>query len=297
LNSALLVGISTLPEYRGQGVAKKTLIYTMNWLRENGYSLVTLTSLYPTIYDSYGFKHISYLKEYDIPIDNFPTIKYQDGIVVKKVDKNDYKDLVDIYISFQKQRHIYYIRDNNIFKQLHEEIIVEKGNIYIIYNGNEPIGYFLAILENKILHIREFAFTNRLAINTFFSFIHHHKGQVENILITTPKDEQFEETLQWNTNCSMSVKPHMLGRILDIKPFLEFLNPSGVSLNIIDDIFNENSVLLDGQNKSKEKKLNIKQITPALFNYYNVNLAKVYNIDIPITTIDKSAVPFLNQYI
>ncbi|MFP4457401.1 MAG: enhanced intracellular survival protein Eis [Clostridia bacterium] len=295
---ALIVGISTLPEYRGQNIMHSIIMHTMKYLYKEDYSMVLLTARYPIIYKKYGFNYISSHKNYEFPLKNIPEVKLPKSIYIKRADEKDYNILAALYKNFQESRKIYFERDASIFKQLYEELVVENGNIYLIYKNNEAIGYFFSILSKSQIIIREFVYKDRFAIKALFSYLYYHQGQVYKASITAPKDEMFEELLNWDIDCDAFIKPFMLGRILNINKFIDIFKGSNISYNITDKIINSNSVIIN-QSNSENINLDISNISQLIFDYIDVETFRKYNqINCKnFNLLDKKITPFLNQYI
>jgi len=297
-NVALLVGISTLPEYRGLHIMHDLMHYVFQYLRKANYSLVFLTAKYPSFYKNYGFKFIASHKNYYIPLENIPKYEMPSNISINSITREDYNLLTDLYKEFHLDRKIYFERDATLFKQMHEELKVENGNIYLIKRDNKAIGYFFSILSKKDLSIREFIYKDRTAIDAFFSYLYYHQGQVSHVAITSPKDEMFEEIINWNVECKAKIKPFMLGRILDINIFSNLFEFKNLSVKISDNIIEENSVNFN-KNSLGVIDMDISKLSQLLFNYIDVETFMKYNqiyLD-NFKFLENKITPFLNQYI
>lgn len=295
---ALIVGISTLPEYRGQKVMHDIMLYTIKYLHEKDYSMMFLTAKYPIIYKRYGFNYLSSHKKYDIPLKNIPEFKVPKSVSIKSVNEEEYNILASLYNKTQLSREIFFDRDASLFKQLHEELLVENGDIYVIKKDDIPIGYFFSILSEDKLIIREFVYKDNNAIEAFFSFLFYHQGQVSSVSITSPKDEMFEEILNWDIDCKAIIKPFILGRILNISKFSDMLEVDNCSLKITDKIIISNTVTINNDNINVVN-LDIGKISQLLFNYINLDTFKIYNqIKYKDFNLSKNDItPFINQYI
>lgn len=299
LSSAFLLGISTLPEYRGQKAMQNIFLFLIEHLRENNYSLVFLTAKYPNIYKKYGFNFISAQKIYNIPILNVPSYKYSEGLNIRKTSIDDSKILIELFEEFHNDRKIYFKRNKSIFQQLKQELIVESGDIYLIESFGKPIGYFFALISNNELIIRELVYITSNALKAFIWFLHNHKGQAERVLVTTPLDSMLEEMLNWDKNCKIETQPFTLARILDITEFSEFLITTKQSIKINDNIISANNLTIGDINQDTVE-IEISQLSQFLFDYININEGKLLG-KLPTTANyllkhDKNT-HFLNQYI
>lgn len=217
-----IVGVSTYPEARGNGYMKKLMSHVLNILYEKGYSVAILMPIDYRLYRPYGFEHCYDLYEYHIDISSLKGYKKKGKF--RKAIEQDTQKLVEIYRQFLDSKHGYILRDEEYFSLFLKEIFSEDGQVYIyIDENNKPQGYIVYFFQEQNLFVRELFYQNQEALEAMLRFIYEHNTQVNRLILHTPAQDPIHFVLPNLRDTEVKIKPFIMGRVIDLKQFLESL--------------------------------------------------------------------------
>jgi predicted acetyltransferase len=256
LDTVYIVGVSTTPQYRGHGVMSKMFDFAFEYLYKKGLPLAILTAEQPSLYQNFGFRHISSLKKYILPIENI--IKYKTKLDIAIAKSSDYVNISKVYNSYLSDSNLYLVRDYKHIEKLHLEVTVEGGNLYVIRDNTKVVGYFIALLTEKSLFVREAIFLTKEAIERFLTYAYYHKGQIERLIVITSDKENLEAKVQWDITCKIELAPYMLARIINSTSFVKSseLKKPNDSFKVVDKFLNENNGIFSINNNTLIKANN-----------------------------------------
>lgn len=232
LDTSYVVGLATEPEKRGQGVVKNLLLASLIEMRKRGHYVSLLMPFKAQFYYPYDFEFCYHHLKYTIPIEDLKYLKKGYGEFKKVTSSSDYEKLSFIYDKFVKNKHGYVVRNEENWKHLIEEHLIEKGYIAVLEKESKPLGYLFYYLKDNKMIVKEMVFTEINAQKSIFKFIYNHSSQVE--------------TLEWNASLDdltylnlpdpkkgIEVFPFMTGRIVDVKEVLEKISyPKNIAAKI-----------------------------------------------------------------
>ncbi|MBE6122332.1 MAG: GNAT family N-acetyltransferase [Solobacterium sp.] len=188
LKASMLMGISTLPEYRGQGRMGELMHTVLDACSHS--ELITFIQAYdPKLYEPFGFRTVYYRSDYTL---------YRD--LVKKVSSSGCAydpspiDMLKVYSAFIRKFNGFYTRDLDYFVNLKKEIEAEGGKIVGFYNTkNQIAGYATLLSDGRQVKIEECIYLNSTALLKLVNAalmstnsVHLHVSQAENMKVIFP---------------------------------------------------------------------------------------------------------------
>ena len=289
-NTSYVVGVSTLPEVRGKGYMKHIMNFTLNELYKKGQLVSILMPIDYRLYRKYGYEHCYDQIEYEIDMEDLKGFKSEGSL--KKAKLNDIEEMINIETSFLKNLNGTVVRNKEYYENLFKEVESEEGHIYI-HKNYESDGYIIYFINGESIFVRELYYKNINALKGILKFIYNHNTQCKKVVISSTIDDKIRFILANPRNITMKLKPFMMGRIINLKKYLEDLDiesnkKASINICVKDDYINENNkifkVSLENNKLSVEAgdfdydvKFDINTISQLAFSYINGKEAYLLN--------------------
>ena len=259
-NTSYVVGVSTLPEARGRGYMKDIMEFSLKSLYEKGQLVSLLMPIDYRLYRKYGYENCYDILEYKINIDELSRYKLNGSLEELKYDKIE--TLVEIYKNSMKKLNATIIRDKNYYDTLFEEVKSEGGHIYL-YKEEDYKGYIIYFVNGENLFVRDMLYDSKNALESMLKFIYNHNTQCKETTIMTPINDNLKHILHNPKTCSISIKPFMMGRIINVVEFLKSIKIEtdieiSSKINIIDNQISQNNGVF--KISIKDSKINVEKI-------------------------------------
>lgn len=312
-NTSYVVGVSTLPQVRGRGYMKNIMKFMLKELYRKNQLVSILMPIDYRLYRKYGYEHCYDQIEYNINIEDLSSYKINGKLY--KANRYNINELVDISKDFLKDVNGNVERDDKFYQSLLEEIKSENGHIYIHENDGSE-GYIIYFLDGETMFVREIYYKNMDSLKSMLKFIYNHNTQCKKVKISAPINDKIKFVLDNPRTCDIKIKPFMMGRIINLKAYLESLtiksNIEG-SLNIlVKDNYIENNngvfkiqiknnrLFVEKVNEKHTVSFNINTLTQLAFSYIDMDEAILLN-DLKISKRDISLLNYIfkkrNNYI
>lgn len=160
--AAYLVGVITEPALRGQGIARRLLLYTLARLQQQGYTAALLYTDIPQFYRPLGFRYAYALRRISLPACRQDTAAgWQKATDVHQ----SIQQCAAIYRCMTAPWRGYIIRNDTNWRTLLGELQCDQGVIWILPQQ----AYVLAYPEDNDLIIREIGYTNQESLQAALS--------------------------------------------------------------------------------------------------------------------------------
>ncbi|NMS89922.1 GNAT family N-acetyltransferase [Clostridioides difficile] len=297
-NTSYVVGVSTLPEGRGTGYMSKVIEFTLNELYKKGQLVSILMPIDYRLYRRFGYEHCYDQIEYTLNTDDLKKFKSSGKMI--KADVSQIDDLIQIDRAFLNEVNGNVLKDEHYYENLFKEIQCEDGFLYI-HEEDEKDGYIVYFLQGDKMFVRELFYKNIDALKSMLKFIYNHNTQCKIATISAPIIDKIRFILDNPKDCEIKIKPFMMGRVINVKKFIEDIvidkdiNGS-INLLIEDKFIDENNGLFKvsiknhkiaieksdkkGIEESQEGfdiKLDINALTQLAFSYIDVEEAIFLN--------------------
>lgn len=267
-DSIYIVGVAVSPEYRGKGYMNTLLKECLKENYKRGVPFLFLSPINPEIYRKYGFEYVTTLDKVSFNFDSLVYTKIERAYDLKRVvvDSEDeiFYDLIQIYKNKMKDYFLYVERDVEYYKAWIKEIRSDGGEVYAIYLDREIKGYIALYKDEKVI-VREIFSSDRRAFENLLAFLNTYREYYKEVEIKNPTENSLVNYFTNQKRLKRESLPFIMGRVLNVKEFLEMLNIYGVefSIQVTDNLILENngvySFSSDGElNFSKDGEWDIK---------------------------------------
>lgn len=283
-DTSYVVGVSTLPEARGIGAMKDLMSTTLNELYDKNQVVSILMPIDYRLYRKFGYEHCYDQINYEIDMELLKDFK-SNG-VFKKALNEDIDYIVNIYENFLKDKNGYVKRDRNYYEILFKEIESENGYVYIHENKEQMDGYIIYFKMDDTMFVREIAYNNIDALKSILKFIYNHNTQFKKASINSIIDDKIKLIIPALKKIDMNIKPFMMGRVINVKKFIEGLNVSKditLKLRVKDGFIDQNNKMFLINNKEivesvstdedEDISMDINTFSQLAFSYIDVDEA------------------------
>lgn len=279
-----IVGVSTFPQVRGMGYMKNIMTFSLKELYKKGQLISILMPIDYRLYRKYGYEHCYDQLEYKIDINSLSSFKVNGRMY--KVNDSYIEEIIKINDNFLNELNGNIVRDNNYYKNLFKEVESEDGHIYI-HENNGYEGYIIYFLNGEEMFVRELFYKNIESLKSMLKFIYNHNTQCKKIIISAPINDKIRFILDNPKDSEIRIKPFMMGRVINLKKYLETLNinkniKGNTVIKIEDKFIEENNgvfhISINNGNIKVNKveddfklQFSINIITQLIFSYIDVN--------------------------
>ena len=305
-DTSYVVGVSTFPHVRGKGYMRHIMKFTLDELYKKGQLVSILMPIDYRLYRQYGYEHCYDQLEYNINIEDLKSFKIKGDIY--KVNKSYFKHLVDINNEFLNNINGSVKRDENYYENLIKEVKSENGHVYI-HKDKEFRGYIIYFINGDNMFVREVFYKDIDSLKSMLKFIYNHNTQCSKVTISTPINDKIRLVLENPKTAKINIKPFMMGRLINVKKYLETLEIKSnleleTNISVIDNYLDENNkvfniklknnkLIVNETNKKHDIELNINTLTQLAFSYIDIYDALIIN-NINKTDINKIAIDLLD---
>lgn len=158
------------------------------------------------------------------------------------------------------------------------------------------------------MFVREIFYKDIDSLKSMLKFIYNHNTQCSKITISTPINDKIRLVLENPKTSKINIKPFMMGRLINVKKYLETLEIKSnleleTNISVIDNYLDENNkvfnlklknnnLTVNETNKKHDIELNINTLTQLAFSYIDIDDALIIN-NINKTDINKIAIDLL----
>ncbi|MEF9990754.1 MAG: GNAT family N-acetyltransferase [Romboutsia sp.] len=306
-DTSYIVGVSTFPQVRGRGYMQNIMNFTLEELYKKNQLVSILMPIDYRLYRKYGYEHCYDQIEYKIDIEDLSKFKIN-GRLYKISDKH-IKDLIHIQRCFLQDVNGNVVRNEIYYKNLFEEVKSEDGYMYI-HKNNGYEGYIIYSIHGDTMMAREIFYKNIESLKSMLKFIYNHNTQCKRVIISAPIMDKVRHILDNPKTCEIKIKPFMMGRIINLKGYLESLDidydiEGSTKIMIEDKFILENNgvfkinahkgrLYVDNVDESYDMAFDINTITQIAFSYINLSEAFVLN-NIDGDKVNKDSVSLFNS--
>ena len=189
-----IAGVSTLPEFRGKGLAAKVMEETEKLAKSRGKAFTLLTPAIDGFYEKFGYTSCYERLEYSYCPSDFKPEKSR--CTAKKAGRADADAMMAVYDQFTACMDGYVKRTAKDFADIVEQYSLESGGVYLFYNeDDEPVAYIAYDLSDRTIFAEEIAYSCQQGLNAALEFIYLHSSQIDRTVIFAPLHSLLNSTL------------------------------------------------------------------------------------------------------
>ena len=252
-----VTSVCTYPEYTGQGIMKRLMFHSLKNMKDRGQSFAMLFPYSIPLYRKLGWEIISNKISYRVKDRQIPSKAKAPGFV-RRVDW-DNKDFMDLHSKFASLAHGCIFR-NSLAWEEYWRWDKDDTMVAIYYDvNNTPMGYMVYFIKEDIMYIKEMIYLNREAHEGLWEYIRAHESMIDEVHGNSYYSDPIAFEMD-DGDIKESVRPYIMGRIVDIDKFLSLYrcdkNANGIcfSFDISDSFLSwNNKKLTISFNKGKCK--------------------------------------------
>lgn len=104
--------------------------------------------------------------------------------------------------------------------------------VAIYYSRDDvPYGYMVYMISSDIMHVKEMIYLNREAQLGLWEYIHAHDSMIDEVRGNNYYSEPIAFELD-DSDIKETIRPYAMGRIIDIKQFLENMPSTLMNLHV-----------------------------------------------------------------
>ena len=228
-----IAGVSTVPEFRGKGLASRVMEYAEEVMKKRGRRFALLTPSIDNFYEKFGYTSCYERLEYSYCPSDFKPRK--SGCTAVKAGKADTDDMAVVYDKFCGFYDGYVKRTARDFADIIEQYSLESGGVYIFYDEKDkPVSYIVYDLSDRTIFADEIAYVNKKGLDAALEFIYLHGSQIDRSVVFAPSHSLLNSTL-YNRQIEIKYVPTVMmkdltGKTEDIRLFVGQTDGKGLPL-------------------------------------------------------------------
>ncbi len=290
-NINYVVGVSVKPESRGLGYSSMLLKETMNYQYRNNEDISILMPIDTEIYSRYGYINCFYRYEYNVSLSNIK-IRYSkynvEHVCLENIAKNKtlLLELSEFYHQNIADKFAYIKRDSAYFINKLEELKVDGGSLFTVYDNNILKGYMMLITKNGESEalVPEIMFEDKTAFDSFMRILKSHITQFNTVTMVVPQHELFNLLINYDNKYKITRKNFMMARVINARNILyeilersELYSARKYNIEITDNVIPDNNILEEFNHESSfEKEM----------PYLNLDVVDLASLYMKTTNID-----------
>jgi len=272
------VGVSVQPESRGMGYSSMLIKDTLNLQYKNNEDISLLMPIDTKIYTKYGYSNCFYRYEFSVNLIDIKAEKTHyrcRRLDLEKFFEKDYQNfspsltaileaLSDFYHTQIRPLYVYIRRDERYFINKLQELSIDGGELFLIYDGDDMKGYMMMLPKYQQDHgmVLEMMFEDKMAFNALMGILKSHITQFKTVDIVTPQHEIFNAFIKYDNKYKVSKKSFMMARVIDAKNILIetvkrshlYQKDEAFSIKITDEIIEENDMVIEFNKENKKSE-------------------------------------------
>ncbi len=242
IQSAALSGVATNEDDRKKGYAGALIRIGLNQMKDRG---IAFSFLYPFNYDFYkkfGYEVCYEEKAYRVTCQDEP--KYQ------LRETKDVAVCTQIYSNFCKDLNGYILRNEAYMQIKFDEHYADNNKVYLIMSKDIPIGYCMFKKNDDEIKLEELICNEP-----------HQVAKSISSLFKLPAE--YETTIK-SVEKNLKVKPHCMGRIIDVISVFDGIpsKNNSVIIEVFDDIIQENNKTFIFNGESGKLQVTLSESVP-----------------------------------
>ncbi|MDD4343865.1 MAG: GNAT family N-acetyltransferase [Eubacteriales bacterium] len=252
IDTKYIVGISSFPEFRGDGSVYQIFNHIFNHLYNSEMPFVFLMAIDYGLYRPYGFSSImdkSILSGKTKSLYQKTEKNYKFIPVSKKSDKKSIDKLTSYYnLTIKNNYSDYIIRNKKNFYNNLEELFADNGYAAYLENEEEIAGYLFYYFDKDKIVVKEMLYDNSNVLKEILKFVYNHNTQTPVFEIRDDFPKTTSLFLPNPREVKWEIMPFLMARVINLKSFLSLTNIQNqindeIRLQIVDKNIKENNCL------------------------------------------------------
>ncbi|WP_229106627.1 GNAT family N-acetyltransferase [Paenibacillus sp. 1001270B_150601_E10] len=213
-----VTGVGTYPEYSGYGLVSSLILESLTRMKERGQTIAYLFPYSIPFYRKKGWEIISDVIDFKVRDTQLPKIMPVHGRTIR--EDLDHEDIRKVYQQFASTANAALYRDKLAWEERFRWESEDLAAAIYYEAVDTPAGYLFYKVEDEILYIKEMVYLSEDARRGLWNFIRAHLSMVYHVKGRLYNSETLAFLLE-DGEIEQRISPYYMGRIVDVKPFLE----------------------------------------------------------------------------
>lgn len=219
VNMGGIAAVASFPEYRYGGAISTLMKASIKVMKDNGVLVSALGPFSHSFYRKYGYEMTFQHKLYKLKTEDLKKFAKRGNKYIP-LNMSHLPQMKKLFDAYAMQYNGMVVRTDDMWQsKFNDRNVVKYG---ILDNDGKLKGYILFKFENKHIFTDEIVYNDPQTRNDMLGFLYMHNAQREKIEWYAPKDD-VTFMLMDDMYRDIMLKPFMMSRIIDIKPYMEVL--------------------------------------------------------------------------
>lgn len=227
-----VVGVSTSPDARRQGLGREMLAGALQLMHRRGQGISLLMPFEGDFYYRYQWQFAYFKQQLTLPIQELRGLARSFG-EPRLVDAQKHlSELEQVYANFCRGRNGYVRRTAENWQRLLSDVHLQQGYCCVLYAEEEPVGYAFYTLQDKAIQVVEMAYSHYQACCGLLDYFYGHRSHCQTFSWAAPADEALPYELPKSKDV-LTLYPYLMLRVVDAEQVLAALNyPKELSMTL-----------------------------------------------------------------
>lgn len=245
VKAGYVVGVSTSPDARRQGLGQEMLTGALRLMRARGQFVSLLMPFEGAFYYRYHWQFAYFKQRLSLPVSELRGLAKPYG-QWRLVEAREYlPELAAIYAAFCQGRNGYVLRTSADWERLLMDVALGKGFCCMLYHEGVPEGYVFYTMHGEDIQVIEMAYSHYQARGGLLDYFYGHRSHRKNFSWAAPADDMLAYELPKSKDV-LTLYPYLMLRVVDAEQALLQLDypkarPLTIRLKLIDDLASWNN--------------------------------------------------------
>lgn len=216
--------VASYPEYRGKGGISSIMPEMLLDLYQQGVAVSQLAPFSEDFYRQFGYESTSWQKTYQLSNQAFNYLTSEKQGRIKRGTWQQMKAFIQvIYQQVLSQNQVGTVVREDWWWDRLDAYYPHRFYAVAFDETGEAKGYMIYRMEGQTFVVDEFIYLNQFALQKLLTFLKSHVSSFEDFLYHAPVHEMIEKVFREQNNITITLRPYMMSRIIDIQQLLSHI--------------------------------------------------------------------------
>ncbi len=214
-----VVGVSTAPDARRQGLGEQILAGALELMRKRGQGLSLLMPFEGEFYYRYQWQFVYFQQRLKVAVNELRGLAKPYGRLQLIEAGEHLSELQTVYGRFCQGRNGYILRDETKWQRLLTDAALQQGFCCILYHEDQPEGYAFYTMHDQGIQIIEMAYVHYQARCGLLDYFYGHRSHRQTFYWPAPADDPLPYELAKSKEV-LTLYPYLMLRVVDAEQVL-----------------------------------------------------------------------------
>lgn len=214
-----VVGVSTSPDARRQGLGREMLAGALHLMRERGQYVSLLMPFEGEFYYRYHWQFTYFQQRLSLPVSELRGLAKPYGELRLVEAEEHLPELAAVYARFCQGLNGYVLRTAAGWARLLNDTALQQGFCCVLYHEGVPEGYALYTMRGKDIQVIEMAYSHYQARCGLLDYFYGHRSHCQNFSWAAPADDSLPYELPKSKDV-LTLYPYLMLRVVDAQQAL-----------------------------------------------------------------------------